>query len=109
MSSKLFPDLRKNIQKPIDFYSKREYSERKVTQNEKRGDVYMCFKYINIEAERVRKGLTKEAIAKEIGVSTKTYYNYLTGKPIPSTKLVILSKIFDCSIDYLLDTDSKTA
>ena len=31
----------------------------------------------SIEAERVRKGWTKEELAKKLNVSTKTYYNWI--------------------------------
>lgn len=37
----------------------------------------MAFK--NIEAERARNGMTKESFASQIGVTTKTYYNWLNG------------------------------
>ena len=59
--------------------------------------------YPNIEAERVRKGLTKEELAKELGVSTKTYYNWLSGfTAIPSTALKKMSTMFEVSMEYLL-------
>lgn len=56
----------------------------------------------NIEAERARLQLTKEEMARELGISPKTYRNYTNGKPIPSTILIKMSKIFNCSVDYLL-------
>lgn len=60
----------------------------------------------NIEAERARKGLPKDALASKIGVSTKTYYNWLNGtNPIPSTALLKMADIFGVSIDYLLGRD----
>lgn len=60
----------------------------------------------NIEAERARKGLSKDALAYKIGVSTKTYYNWLNGtNPIPSTALLKMADIFGVSIDYLLGRD----
>lgn len=31
----------------------------------------------NIEAERVRNGYTKEELAKILGISLKTYYNWI--------------------------------
>lgn len=59
---------------------------------------------MNIEAERARKGLTKENLAKELGVSTKTYYNWISGAtPIPNTALIEMKKIFNVGIDYLLE------
>ena len=38
-------------------------------------------KYGNIEAERVRLGLSKDDFAKSSGIATKTYYNWLNGTP----------------------------
>ena len=32
---------------------------------------------INIEAERVRTRMSKEKLAKTLGISVKTYYNWL--------------------------------
>lgn len=59
--------------------------------------------YNAIEAERARNSLTKEELAKEIGVSNKTYYNWLSGvSPIPSTALIKMANMFNVSIDYLL-------
>ena len=61
-------------------------------------------KYLNIEAERVRKDMTKEEFANILGVSMKTYYNWInTETPIPSTALLKMSKIFGVSVDYLLE------
>ena len=57
----------------------------------------------NIEAERGRYGYTREALSKELGISSKTYKGYIDGTPIPSTVLVRLSDLFECSVDYLLD------
>lgn len=56
----------------------------------------------NIEAERARLQLTKEEMAKQLGISSKTYRSYTNGKPIPSTILIKMSRIFNCSVDYLL-------
>ncbi len=61
----------------------------------------------NIEAERGRLQLTKEGMAKKLGISSKTYLSYTRGKAIPSTILINMSKIFGCSVDYLLGLDDK--
>lgn len=63
----------------------------------------------NIEAERARNGLSKEEIAKKIGVTVKTYYNWINGiNPIPSTALLIMADIFEVDVDYLLErTNTK--
>lgn len=58
----------------------------------------------SIEAERARNGLTKEELAKKLGVSVRTYYNWISEETdIPSTKLVIMSRLFNTDIDYLLE------
>lgn len=56
----------------------------------------------NIEAERGRLQLTKEALSHELGISSKTYLAYVRGKPIPSDILINMAKLFNCSTDYLL-------
>ncbi len=64
-------------------------------------------KYPNIEAERVRHQFTKAEIARELGVTPKTYYNYLRGTPIPAPALVIMARLFGTSTDYLLGLTSR--
>lgn len=60
-------------------------------------------KYPNIEAERARTGMTKVAMATEIGVSTDTVKNWQNGKTdIPASKIVALANLFNVSADYLL-------
>lgn len=60
--------------------------------------------YANIEAERVRNRMTKEDLSTSIGVTSKTYKAYVTGKsPIPSSVLIRLAALFHCSVDYLLE------
>lgn len=57
----------------------------------------------SIEAERVRKGLTKEELAKKLGISVKTYYNWVNEETdVPSSALLRMSKMFGTDIDYLL-------
>lgn len=58
--------------------------------------------YPNIEAERVRNQITRAKMAEELGVSEKTYYNYLRGAPIPAPVLIAMARKFDTSVDYLL-------
>lgn len=60
-------------------------------------------KFPNIEAERGRKGWTKEELVSMIGVSRKTYANWQDGRTdMPCTQLVALANIFGCSVDYLI-------
>lgn len=69
-------------------------------QNEQKGDNM----YPNIEAERVRNGWSKEEMTKKIGVSLKTYYNWMNGlTAIPSTALKKMASIFNVDIGYLLE------
>lgn len=57
----------------------------------------------SIEAERVRKGLTKEELAKKLGISVKTYYNWVNEETdVPSSALLKMSKMFGTDVDYLL-------
>lgn len=58
---------------------------------------------LNIEAERVRNGMSKEDLASELGISLRTYYNWINQlTAIPSTALKKMSALFGTSIEYLL-------
>ena len=58
----------------------------------------------NIEAERARMRMTKEDLSNYLGVSYKTYYNYIDSKTsIPSSVLLKMAKLFGVSTDYLLE------
>lgn len=64
--------------------------------------------YAAIEAERARNGFTKEDLATMVGVSTKTYSNWIRGiNPIPSTALIKMADIFNVKIDYLLGRNNS--
>lgn len=64
--------------------------------------------YACIEAERARRHWTIETFAEKIGVSEKTYRNWRDNcKVLKSDVLIKMSKVFDCSVDYLLGL-SKT-
>ena len=58
--------------------------------------------YPNINAERSRHGMTMESLAKELGVSRKTIYNWMAHGNIPQSQLQKMSQMFGCTIDYLL-------
>lgn len=65
--------------------------------------------WVNVEIERERAGLTKEQMCKQIGITVRTYWNYMADGPIPSDKLVHMARLFECSTDYLLGlTDRRT-
>lgn len=58
----------------------------------------------SIEAERVRNRISKEELAKSLGVTTRTYYNWINeDTDVPSSALIKMSKIFRVGIDYLLE------
>lgn len=60
--------------------------------------------YPNINAERSRKGMTVEALAQALGVTRKTVYNWMAHGNIPQSALEKMATLFNCSIDYLLET-----
>jgi len=67
-------------------------------------------KYPNIEAERARTGMTKIALAAEIGVSPDTMKNWQSGKnEIPASKIVAMADLFKVTTDYLLGRASVNA
>ena len=57
----------------------------------------------NIEAERVRNGYAKEELAKKLGVTMRTYYNWINEETdIPSSALIKMSELFRTDVNYLL-------
>lgn len=63
---------------------------------------------VNIEAERARKQLTKEALASKLGITSRTYVKYIRGEtPIPSNTLLDMADLFQCSTDYLLGRTAR--
>lgn len=62
-----------------------------------------------IEKMRKRKKLSQTELCKKIGISQKTYYNYIHMNVLPSNKLIELSKLFECSTDYLLGLSNYTS
>ena len=61
--------------------------------------------YPNINAERVRNGLTLGELAAKLGVTRKTVYNWMSHGNIPQSKLEVMADLFNCSVDYLLQTN----
>ena len=58
----------------------------------------------NIEAERARKGWSKKDLAQKLNVSCPTLRAWIKGtSEIPATKILYMAKLFDCSVDYLLE------
>ena len=66
------------------------------------------------KVKKLRKelGYSQKELASNIGVSTKSIYNYETDNLFPKDKKVIqkLAEIFNVSVDYLItDTDNRNA
>lgn len=59
-------------------------------------------KYPNIEAERARRGMSNERLAKELGVTRKTLYSWVVNGCIPVSALNRMADLFGCTVDYLL-------
>ena len=58
----------------------------------------------SIEAERARNRLTKEELSKKLGISVKTYYNWINEETdMPVSALVKMSRLFNKSVDYLIE------
>ena len=60
-------------------------------------------KYPNIEAERIKRGMSKDDFASAIGVNKRTVWNWQSGNTeLPVTKLVKICAVLGCRSDYLL-------
>ena len=60
-------------------------------------------KYPYIEAERIKRGISKESFAEALGVSKRTVWNWQNGSTeLPVTKLLKICAVLDCRSDYLL-------
>ena len=67
---------------------------------------------VNIEAERARNRLSKEELAKQLGIAIKTYYNWINEETdIPGTKLMEMASLFGVTMEYLMKSvpDEKGA
>lgn len=62
----------------------------------------------NIEKERIKRKLTQGQLAVKIGISHKTYYNWINEeRDIPSRKLQRLAQIFNVTMEYLLENGTE--
>ena len=59
----------------------------------------------NIAAERAKRRMSQGQFAKELGVTRKTVYNWERKGKIPQKKLAHMAQLFDCSTDYLQQTE----
>lgn len=62
-----------------------------------------------IKKERINIGLTQEGLAQKLGLNNKSSISqYESGDAIPSDDVKFaMSKLFDCSIDYILGKTDK--
>ena len=68
---------------------------------------YEMMKYENIRSLRIDRGYTQEQIAKYLGISQNTYYQYEIGVlNYPLDAVVKLADFYDVSTDYLLGRTS---
>lgn len=57
-----------------------------------------------LKEKRIEKGFTLLSLARNVGVSLKTIYNYESGAREPSIAMLIrLAEVLDCTIDDLID------
>lgn len=62
----------------------------------------------NIEAERIKRQISKDDFAKMLGVSRRTVQNWQNGSTeVPLSKLLCISKTWGLSVDYLLGLSSN--
>lgn len=56
-----------------------------------------------IESERIKHKQNKDEFAAFLGVSKRTVSNWQAGRTeMPLSKLLLLSRSWNCSVDYLL-------
>lgn len=59
-----------------------------------------------IEAERIKHQMSRDELAKAIGVSKRTISNWQRGATdLPLSKLLALANLWGCTTDYLLGLD----
>lgn len=62
----------------------------------------------SISAEMARHKMTSKILAEKLGVSEKTVSNWRNGRTeVPASKLLAMSRLFNCTVDYLLATDAQ--
>lgn len=63
--------------------------------------------YPNVDAERVRLGLSRAQLAESIDVCEKTMNNWMNGRTDPPvSKLIKMANFFNCTTDYLLGLET---
>lgn len=67
-----------------------------------------AIKFPIIEAERIKRGISKEQFADALGVSWRTIRNWQNGRTdLPLSKLVKIRSVLGCSADYLLGLEVR--
>jgi DNA-binding XRE family transcriptional regulator len=60
----------------------------------------------NLEAEQRRHGLTNEQVAEILGISRDTYEKKKKNGKFNRPEIVKLLKLFNCSFEYLFETEA---
>ncbi|MBC8569908.1 helix-turn-helix domain-containing protein [Zongyangia hominis] len=64
--------------------------------------------YKNMERMRIEHNMTREALARELGITASKLRGWEIGRePIPSDSLMAMADLFDCSVDYLLGRSGR--
>lgn len=64
--------------------------------------------YQHIRDLREDADLTQQQVSQMLNISQSTYSRYESGGlDIPSTSLIALAKLYDTSVDYLLDLTQR--
>lgn len=63
-----------------------------------------------IEAERIKRQMSRDDFANALGVSRRTISNWQNGTTeLPLSKLLIIARMWNCSTDYLLGLVQQTS
>lgn len=62
----------------------------------------------DIDAERGRLRMPQQHLANKLGVYSSTFKNWMNGRSdIPASALVEMTRLFNCTTDYLLGLSDK--
>lgn len=94
------------MQYPLDNCPLWAYTNRRKAQNEQQEVI--CLVLPIIEAERIKRQISRDDLAKALGVSRRTISNWQNGSTeLPLSKLLSMAQMWNCSTDYLLGLDSQ--
>ncbi|MDD3395379.1 MAG: helix-turn-helix transcriptional regulator [Anaerotignum sp.] len=64
----------------------------------------------NINAEMARRNISQNELAEQFGVTRRTLYNWISETTeLPSSFLVRMAKMWNCTTDYLLGLEIDKA